>query len=63
MTPPARKVKNDASNPRGTGTSCPAELELEEPVSDIGVAIAEIGEYVTPLRVAATSKTEPPPYS
>ena len=32
-------------------------------VSGIGVAIGVVGAYVTPFNVAATSKTEPPPYS
>lgn len=42
----------------------------EEPELDVvvlpcgsGVAIGVAGAYVTPLAVAATSKTDPPPYS
>ena len=37
------------------------EDELDPDV--IGVAMEDVGEYVTPFRVAATWKTEPPPHS
>lgn len=40
--------------------------DVEEVVvesEEIGVAIGEVGLYVTPFAVAATSKTEPFPYS
>lgn len=36
--------------------------ELEAEV-ETGVAMGVVGSYVTPLAVAATSKTDPPPYS
>jgi len=34
-----------------------------ESVGEMGVAMGVVGAYVTPLAVAATWKTEPPPYS
>ena len=36
---------------------------VDELVCGMGVAMGVVGAYVTPLAVAATSNTEPPPYS
>lgn len=36
-------------------------LEVED--AETGVAIGDVGLYVTPFAEAATSNTDPPPYS
>lgn len=56
-TPRADNTGSNALLPRGVDVVPP-----EEPLA-IGVAIAAVGEYVTPLTVAATWNTDPPPYS
>ena len=61
---PAMSAAAPVTSPQGVAMSEAAELEDEvDEVSVIGVAMGEVGAYVTPLRVAATSKTEPLPYS
>lgn len=53
--------------PRGELGFAPLLLEDDDDDDDVelvrGVAMAEVGEYVTSLLDAATSKTDPPPYS
>lgn len=38
-------------------------LLLDVDAVGCGVAMGDVGEYVTPFAVAATSNTDPPPYS
>lgn len=39
------------------------ELGAAAEPSEMGVAIGDVGAYVTPLALAATSNTDPPPNS
>ena len=48
---------------QATSTVNPAAEVVSVVVVGNGVAMGVVGSYETPLRVAATSKTDPPPYS
>jgi hypothetical protein len=67
-TPSAPETSTDAVAHWVVADTALFDEVVPDPVVDelpwgIGVAIGVVGEYVTPLAVAATSNTEPPPYS
>lgn len=62
-----RTVTKGASRGNGEYAALERGTEVTDPLVDVeegeGVAIGDVGLYVTPLMLAAASNTEPLPYS